>query len=271
MQHGGGVAASIDGDLAELFRRDFEAGMAAFRAERDVDTTALLREMADYLVEFRTGPKNLLHDLVRTIRDLAVPVVLVTTNYDLLLEQAITEAGLFAAYHAPPVPERNLSLLKIHGSCHFLPAIQGTMQGVTFSNCGVNVEAPIRIARSRDEVKAFCKNEDSLAPAIAVYAPGKAVLFSSGAVKEHQAAWASVLKGKPDRLYSVGLRIVETDDHIWGAIANERAPVSYIGFESSDFFVWAATNRIPGARVLGRTFAEGLPKLIEDLSQFRTA
>lgn len=265
----GGVASRITGDLADLFQRDFEAGMAEFRATRDIDTTAFLREMADYLVDFRTGPRNLLHDLVRTIRDSQVPTVLVTTNYDLLLEQAITEAGLLVAYHSPPVPERNISLLKIHGSCHFLPAVPGVLRGVEFRNCGVNVEAPIRIACSRAEVKEFCAQEDSLAPAISVYAPGKAVLFSPAIVKEHQAAWASVLRGGPTRIYCIGLRLVAHDEHIWAPIADARVPFSYGGFEGDDFLTWAAANQVPRPRVIGKTFAEALPLLLEELRNFQ--
>ena len=43
----GGVAATIDADLAAVFRKDFERGTSLFRRQRGGDVTTLLREMAE--------------------------------------------------------------------------------------------------------------------------------------------------------------------------------------------------------------------------------
>lgn len=262
----GGVAATVSPELAVLFAEDFERGMVAFREQRDRDTTALLREMAAFLAEFTAGPGNVYHQLVAAIREAPVWPVLVTTNYDLLIEQAVTEAGLRVAYHRPPVPTNNVSLLKIHGSCHFLPVVRGVMRGVVFDGCGVNVEVPIRFASSRAEVKAFCATQDSLAPAVSLYAPGKDVLFSSKAVKAQQAEWQAALD-TATRVFLIGLRVVEGDDHIWGALARAKPEVVYVGFEPTEFLEWAARVGLSRAHVLARTFAEAVPLLRGELQQ----
>lgn len=267
----GGVAATIDDGMAALFEENFELGMFAFRKVRDRDTTALLREMGEYFVQFATLPGNQYHEFVRLVRDAREPVVLATTNYDLLIEQAVTEAGLRVAYHAPPVPDGNIPLLKIHGSCHFLPDVGGArLTGVTFSGNAVNVETRMRIARSRDEVLQFCRSEDSLAPAIAVYAPGKAVLFSSQGVKEQQQHWTQVVS-TATRVISIGLRLVPEDDHIWGVIRASNAELCYVGGEPEDVRAWFAGAGETRVRVLGSTFAESLPRLRDELGKIHRA
>jgi hypothetical protein len=252
--------------LSELFKRDFESGMVEFRRQRDQDTTSLLREMAEYFVDFAGGPRNLYREIVAIARKQPVSVRLVTTNYDLLIEQAITEAGSLIAYHPPPLPTNNISLLKIHGSCHFLPDTRGlTLTGVTFSGNMVNVETPVKIARSRDEVREFCKTEDSLAPAIAVFAPGKAVLFSSEMVKDQQAKWSASL-AEASVVYIIGLRVVTGDEHIWGALAKSNAVIQYVGPEKEAIITWAEASGRANVHYLARTFAEALPALRQRLT-----
>lgn len=261
----GGTAASVSPELAELFKRDFESGMVEFQKQRDADTTSLLREMAEYFVDFAAGPRNLYREIVRIVRQQPVSVRLVTTNYDLLIEQAITEAGLLIAYHPPPLPADNISLLKIHGSCHFLPDTQGlTLTDVTFAGNAVNVETRVKIARSRNEVREFCRTQDSLAPAIAVFAPGKPVLFSSEMVKDQQAKWLATL-AEASVVYIIGLRVVPGDEHIWGALAKSNAAIQYVGLDKETILAWASASNRANVHFLARTFAEALPALRQRL------
>lgn len=255
----GGIAATINSPLRELFEDNFERGMAAFREVRDEDSTAFLRQMAEYFVQFAAGPRNLYRELISITKASKRSTTLVTTNYDLLIEQVITEAGLLVAYHGRPVPESNVPLLKIHGSCHFLPDLgSNRITGAIFSGNGANVETRIKIARSRAEVSAFCRTEDSLAPAIALYAPGKKVLFSPSAVAEQQREWHREL-ARADILYSIGLRVVIDDDHIWGALASSTARIEYVGFEPDEFQSWAGAVSRKNAHVLAKDFASALP------------
>lgn len=255
----GGVASTIQPPLLQLFQRNFEEGMAAFREERDSDSTAFLREMAAYLAEFAPGPRNLYHRLIQIVRKSHRQTVLATTNYDLLLEQAITQAGLMTAYSGRPVPQNNISVLKIHGSSNFLPDL-GTNRiiGAKFAGNGANVEAPIAIAQSIQEIRAFCSKEDSLAPAIAVYAPGKAVLFCPSFVQDQQRQWVSEVE-RATVVYVIGLRVIRHDDHIWRVLASSKARLHYVGLEPHEFQEWAAEARRRNTNVLGGTLEKALP------------
>lgn len=253
------MAATIDGPLRDLFLENFEQGMEQFRAERDKDSTALLREMAAYFVEFVPGPANYYRGLLRAIRDSRRKTVIVTTNYDVLLEQAISSAGLHIAYTAANAPKDNVAVLKIHGSCHFLPYIgANTMRGCTFVGSGTNFEGPIKIAQSAEEVRHFCQTEDSLAPAVALYAPGKRVLFCPSFVLKQQAEWKSAASAART-IYVIGLRVLPADDHIWGELAKAPGTIEYVGFEPDEFKAWSESHRRRRDHILERTLEAALP------------
>lgn len=255
----GGVASTITQPLLDVFEKDFETGMATFREERDADSTAFLREMAAYFARFEPGPENHYHRFAQIIRESRRRAVVVTTNYDLLIEQAICAGGQLITYGPPPVPPNNVSLLKIHGSANFLPDLgTNTITGCTFVNCGANVEAPVRIAQSTWEVLQFCEKEDSLAPAIALYAPGKRVLFSPGFVQKQLEAWRHEA-ARASVIYVIGLRVLPDDDHIWGVLASVRARLEYVGREPHEFNEWAASVNRKDAHALEESFEASLP------------
>lgn len=256
-----GFAESITGPLLEEFQRDFELGMASFRATRDVDSAELLREIAYYFANFQLGPGNLYVRLVETIRASRRLTTLVTTNYDLLLEQAVNTARWMFSYAANPVPTGNIALRKIHGSCNFLPDIgENSFLHVRFSGLASNVEAPLRFVRTAVEIEEFCNIEDSLAPAIAVYAPGKSVLFCPRFVLELQEGWKRAAAAA-SVIYVIGLRILPEDEHIWGVIASSKGRVEYVGYEPHEFLDWARAINRRHVHVLERTFEAALPPI----------
>lgn len=230
----------------------------AFRQQRDADTTSLLREMACYFAEFTIAPGNHYLTLASSIAASALRVTIATTNYDTLIEQALSATGRPMTYSAPATG-RALSVLKLHGSCNFLPDTgTNTFRGVTFSDNATNFEGPTRVVWSNEEVRSFCAREDSLAPAIALYAPGKKVLFCPTFVSKQQEYWRTEVK-TAKVVYVIGMRVLPEDDHIWGTLAASKARLEYVGFEPEEFRSWADANRLRDASVLEKTFASALP------------
>jgi hypothetical protein len=259
LRSAGGVAATITSPLLEVFEENFEIGMERFREERDADTTAFLREMAAFFSRFAPGKANLYHRLAAIIRKSRRASVIVTTNHELLIEEAICEGGQLITYGPLPVPPNYVSLLKIHGSANFLPDLgTNTISGCTFVNCGTNVEAPVRIAQSTAEILSFCNQEDSLAPAIALYAPGKKVLFSSQFVENQLKAWRQEAN-RASVIYVIGLRVLPDDDHIWGVLASANARIEYVGREPEDFLAWASSVKRKRVHTLETSFEASLP------------
>jgi len=264
------VAASITGNLALAFQASFEVGMDKFWLERNVDVAELLRDMAVFFAQFEPLDGNLYREVLSILKSMGRKAVLVTTNYDLLIERAVQLSGLKLAYATFPVPKDNVPVLKIHGSCNFLPDMRPhSIRGVKFdlsetSNSQV-LDCTVRIGKNAQEVYEFCQVEDSIAPALAMYHPQKHAIFCKWFITKQQEAWHKALT-KASRVFVIGLRVHQIDTHIWGALESGDVPLWYVGREPEEFLGWARESKRGNARVLAETFAEAIPKLAKRLS-----
>jgi hypothetical protein len=251
--------------LAADFAKDFEAGMDRFWNERNTDSAQLLRDMGRYFAQFEIERGNLYLELIRVLTATRTKAVLVTTNYDLLIEQAINSVGWFVHYGGPPAPLQNIPVLKIHGSCNFLPNLSPErISGVAFdlrqSRGGSILECGVRCATSTGEILDYCNRTDSLAPALALYSPAKQILFCKEFVLAQQRAWLASLASAA-RVYVVGLRVHQVDQHVWGPLSKGRSPLYYVGREPEDFVGWARDVGRRYTYVLSDSFEGALPRI----------
>lgn len=261
----GGVATTVDEQLSEMFNLDFEKAMDEFFEKRNLDVTSFLREMAKYFCQFEPLEGNLYGELIKILGKGRKKVTFVTTNYDLLIELAAAQQGMYISYGGLPAPHNNLPLLKIHGSCHFLPDLgNSTFKNCHFGTAGTRdstiVEAPVKIATSIAEVLKFCNEQDSLAPALAMYSPDKRVLYCKRFVEQQQEAWRNAVD-KASSLYIIGLKVHAIDDHIWGILAKSKCTKYYIGGEPEEFLEWAKNAGAKNCYAIASRFNEALPTI----------
>jgi hypothetical protein len=237
--------------------------MEEFFEKRNVEVTAFLREMAEYFVQFSPGPDNLYRKLIDALR--GYKAVFSTTNYDLLIELCVKQAGRLVSYAGFPLPENNIPVLKIHGSCNFLPDVLGRFKNVGFKirAGGAILSAPIRPA-SPQEVEKFCRTEDSIAPAISMYARGKAVLFCPEFIKHQQQEWEKEIHISR-RIFVIGLRVNEEDTHIWGTLARAKVPIGYVGREPEEFESWAKKNKRKKICVVSDSFEDAIGRIAKNI------
>ncbi len=259
----GGIAATVSPDLEKLFTEDFESAMDRFFEERNTDVTQFLREMAEYFCQFEPLDNNHYCDLLSILGGDKKKATFVTTNYDLLIERAAMLQGLLVSYSGLPVPHGNIPVIKMHGSCNFLPDLSGgSIRGVKFdisgSNGGSILNTGVKLARSTQEILKFCKNEDSLAPALAMYSPDKRVLFCKSFIEEQQKSWREAVK-KATKIYVIGLKVHPVDDHIWGVLLGSSAPLYYVGGEPDEIKSWAFENKREKVYHIADKFDESLP------------
>lgn len=236
----GGQAATLPLDLKTLFRDNFEKGMAQFYEHADGDIMRFQREMAAYLAAFTPGEANAFIRLIRTIGPRRA--IYASLNYDLLFELAAASLGLNTHYSIEPTP-RGARLIKVHGSSNFWPDFPvGMIRNSTFRRNGIDIQAPIK-ALSQAETLHRCRVEDSVAPAIAMYAEGKTVKVSPDYVARQQDLWKATARNA-SRIYVVGVRVHNADRHVWGELASTRAPVTYFGqkWDRSSYELWAADS-----------------------------
>jgi len=268
-QEMGGVAATVSDDIASLFEEDFEKGMDVFFEKRNIDVTRFLREMAKYFCQFEPQIGNLYGELIKILGNDKKKASFVTTNYDLLIELSAMQQGMLVTYGGLPVPKNNLPVIKIHGSCNFLPDMGGSsIRGISFdisgSQGGSILDAGIKIASGSKEILEFCEKEDAIAPALAMYSPDKRVLYCRSFVEEQQKAWVSEVK-KAKRVYIIGLKVHPVDKHIWSVLASSNCNKYYVGGESGEFLDLAANVGVENCYTIAETFKASLPVIAKHL------
>ena len=268
LQRLGGVASTVDAQLANTFERNFEVGMGEFFETRNREVMRFLREMALYFTRFSAGPNNLYTQVISTAEGVGAEIVLSTTNYDLLLEMAAGHAGYLVSHRRHPLPPGRISVLKVHGSIHFLLDLEG--EDTELVDCHIDTSqllpgsaafsAPVRLASGNEEVRHYCLTQTSVAPAIAMYARGKPVFNSPGYVARQQEHWRAEV-ARADDIVIVGLRANDDDDHIWGVLGEAPARLHFVGGEPEEFGAWAENARHPRAEPKGKTFRDALPEI----------
>lgn len=266
LEAAGGQAAILPADLKALFRNDFEKGMAQFYEFADGDVMRFQREMAGYLAAFKPGLKNAYIRLIRTIGPRRA--IYASLNYDLLFELAAASLGLSTFYCADP-SARGIRLLKLHGSSNFWPDIPvGMLRNCAFKKSGrADIQAPIK-PLSQEETLYRCKVEDSVAPALAMYAEGKAVKISPDYVERQQELWKAAVRSA-SRIFVVGVRVHNADVHVWGELAKIRAPVTYFGreWDKQPYEQWSSENRKGNAYFIEACFDECIEFIARQLGR----
>jgi hypothetical protein len=273
LQRWGGVASTVDEPLRRAFKEDFEEGMEDFFRARNQDITRFLREMADYFAQFEPGPKNYYGQLAKIAAQAKGSVVFATTNYEALIELAVSQAGYKFAYGEPAhYPKGGIPILKLHGSCNFLPDLRNiSLRDVSFNltpepstpieQLSASIfDGPVKPAFSLTEVRAFCKKQDSAAPALGLYLPGKHVMWCRSFVERQQELWYKAVK-RAGRIYVIGAAVYDHDNHIWDVLADVKGQLRYVDPKPEPFLEWCDKQGRKSASVIPDNFEEALPTL----------
>jgi hypothetical protein len=265
LQETGGVFATIQEPLASVFNDKnggFEKAMAEFMDTRGVDAIRFQREMSCYFAKFSPGPDNLYRQIISVLKRTKRKAIFVTTNYEMLIELAAIEEGYKVIYQGDSVSSDSINVLKIHGSCNFLPKSEGVFDNVTFSGPPggktVFIEDDVR-AVLPDKVLRFCREENSVCPALTLYAEGKRVLICRRFVEEQQEAW-QIQAEKAKKIFVIGLKFYPRDTHIWDVLKSSSANLFHIGDEN-DFPKLADFVGRRRVHSLGNTFEQAIPKI----------
>lgn len=244
------VRALIDLDLLKLFESNFELGMHEFWVRYPGAMQHFIRDMAYYFSRFSPEPGNYYIELIKTIKSKRYDVLLSTLNYEMLIEAAITISGSTVAYEGHGgLSTGDFTLLKLHGSCNFLPDLGGgSISGFSLAvgppdpaYRSMAVVAHSRPERDMNKVRKFLQEEDVLAPEMAVYHKDKTILFGDyrNGVR-WQAQWRDFL-ADADHLFVIGTSLVEHDTHIWDAVKTFRGTVCWVSPDPGAAQSWCST------------------------------
>lgn len=297
------AAQEVPDETALLFRENFESGMDELWSKHSHLVSPFLSDMAIYFTQFRLNDPYLKHinsilpqelkpswtshyeTLIRIILASKTEVIFSTTNYDLLIEEAIENTGKDVSYDFENSDDY-LTLLKFHGSCNFIP----DMNNSVISEIGFTLKSGQQIVGTGDstvdqtmfrvdrflavdktEARMFCRINTALSPAIAMYAPSKEVICGRELIREQYQRWLKAVN-LAENIILIGLRIHKNefnnwaDPHIWQVIAQSSATLHYVGFEPEDFKSWASDSGKANVNILSKTFSEALSPIKKLLS-----
>jgi hypothetical protein len=225
----------IDESLGEQFRKNFEDGMDIFNQTRNVDIGTFLRKMSWFFLQFSPiKQQSSYFYTLNLIKSNKIKSKLATLNYDLLLDSDLDAVGGIRGCISPEY------ITKIHGAPNVWPDIIGQMRGCTFSGCGTNIEAPVKLF-SKEAAISLCETEDSTAPAMSLYAVGKKVYYCSNYIKSQiQRFEYDLMNAKWILIAGVHLNL--EDSHIWGPLSKSGTRIGIINPAFESYQSWGAEH-----------------------------
>lgn len=238
MKDEGGIASTIDGDLLECFIDDPEKGMVRFFEERNRDTTELLKQMCAYLAQFTINDGNVYVKLFNILKK-RKNICVATTNYDLLIEQAICSVGRLIQYYSSERIPNNIPVLKIHGSVNFIPRAMISNIGFEISSDGNGAifEGQIDVYDNAQKIINYCKSDTALSPAVAMYHPKKTVLHCPSFVANQQKDFNTEIL-RSSKIFIIGLKINPDDKHIWSGLEKTKADIYIVDRDKKATTSW---------------------------------
>lgn len=216
------VLSKVSEGIKQEFRNDFEVGMALFNEQHSCLLQAFHRELALYLSSFTPSGTSHYRDLLVDTK--GRNVIFSSLNYDMMLEDAVLQRGQKYVYS--DIREYgSVRIIKPHGSLNFWP--RQYMRNCKFEGVGVALSANAT-PLSKEQSRIRCVEDDSLSPAISMYAKGKRVSVCPDFVLEQQQMFESACR-KASKIVVVGVRVVREDAHIWGPISESSADLIYFG------------------------------------------
>jgi hypothetical protein len=265
-----GTWRNIRGYVEEIHRRfeqkGFECGMQALYDDpyrENPDLNWLLRDMAIFFSRFtidRPRENYYVQLLHRYRHDIAAgDVAIATLNYECLIELAAGHIGLGQIRYKGGGP--GVRLLKLHGSCNFIPQnLFGDPHSVTI-NVGRDIifDAPTRYV-----LPAAVESELGkvlLPPQMSLYTQQKHNVVNPDATKDTVSEFERYVFDA-ECVVSVGVRPNDCDVHVWGPIRETNSD-AYLVAEESECRQWMEKHREAKTNVyfVGDTFCGTLPQI----------
>jgi len=255
--------------LHHSFERKFELGMEQmYETHRDIFD--YLKDLTVLMSTYRIGKfeDNLYYALISKYADKFVneEVVFATLNYDCLIELAALawNPKMSISYWGN---NQGLRLLKVHGSCNFLPAgISGQgkylIEPGAKIDCGIDLVDPLEV---RDRMAKM-----PVPAAMSLYTRSKDTIIGEKIMNWIKTEFQAVVMSA-QLVAIVGIQPPPhdeiLDEHIWAPLRKTRAKLLFVGSEEK-CRKWISVNRIDKGDVwVSDTFRAGNDFLCRCISE----
>ncbi len=255
---------SFDSSLQSIFVKNFEDGMGYLIEHNNASIPLLMQQMAIFFARFYLNKedKNYYIELIRYLKskNILKSTIISTLNYECICEIAAINSGVEVEYFGNDDSEK-LKIWKIHGSCNFKLQSINVSRGVSFNNVGF--EGNIEILNLNDVNKTY-RGNTSLYPSMCLYAPKKPLSIAPGIINKLQKEWAEKVINA-NKIFVIGVRINEIDEHIWKPISESNGMLYYVG-ENDEFIKWTTNHRNDKVnKYLGNKWAESNETILSNI------
>lgn len=235
----------INGILADNFRTDFEAGIVELSQQNPHALPPLQRAMAAYFFNFRPQSTNLYYSLAQKINTINWDGVLVTLNYERLLELSLSAAGV-QPYIGSPSSNQNkiVELCLPHGCCHlFCESVWGNAGAISFAGMNVFTNGPIKVIGDPSEFQQRIQN-NAFPPVMSYFEPSKQTTSGNNFILDQRARFSELISNA-DTVILVGVRVREQDKHVWESLGQTNAKLVYVSGKvgKQEFDAWKNKTR----------------------------
>jgi len=231
-------------DLRILLRSDFEVGMKEFGEKNPHVLPPLQRSMASFFFGFVPGQDNRYRNLARLIKRNAWPGVVISLNYERLLELSLATEGVRPFIGSPPDTGPSVELCLPHGCCLiFCESVRGAARAVSFSGINIATRGPVKVvAEPTEHAKRI--REDAFPPVMSYFDPAKLTTSGVNFIEEQRARYDAIVRGAKT-VVIVGVKVRPHDRHLWEALAATNAEIVYCSGDAAgqEFAKWASDNR----------------------------
>ncbi len=264
-------ASSLDKKHIDVFRKDgFEAGMDSVAELGSQFVVPLQKQLAIFLSKFEIRAENHYLNLVKHLGDQCKQICFSTLNYDVLLEQALSQHGILFNCNPYKNSETNAQVLKPHGSSNFLPRLP---KHIHLNNIETGVRGSIiegfgtDVVTSHNEIVKWCEDahHNAIPPAMSLYAKGKNCLANSKDIEQIQDHWGEIVM-KAKLVVLIGVRCTVEDTHIWEPIKKSKCRLAVVDPNKSEIREWAANNGGQYIFNYGDCFGSSISKICNSIS-----
>ena len=231
----------VSSDQAELFRRDFEAGMKVISSHY---MPPLQRAMAAFFFNFIPKESNLYIKLAEKIKSQTWEGAIATLNYERLLELSLSFSRIRLVVGRKAEANSEIEVCFPHGCCHlFCQSVRGAAQAVSLSGRDVRINGRIEVIADSQQFQKRI-NSDAFPPVMSYFDPSKETTSGASFIKNQRKRFAE-LASEASIVGVVGLRVRAHDEHIWKPLAQTSANIVYCSGQSSgeEFKTWTDENR----------------------------
>lgn len=226
--------AQLPRGTRKLFETGFESGMGkVFDEARDKQKWNLAdfqKDMARFFSIFTNGrlsDNSYYQFATRYLRPLTSrEIALATVNYDCLIEKAIEIAGTKVAYL---LEHEGILLLKIHGSCSFIP-VHNVKIGGEYRQFGGHFDSSLRVVPTNLVDREIRRQK--VQPAMRLFTKKKDILVGGTLLGQMLKEFQSTV-AEARLVCVVGVRPNPDDVHIWDHLRDAKGKVFLLSPDDS--------------------------------------